>query len=393
MTAHKSKGLEFDYVYITGAFDGHFGNQRRPEHFKISIGTQLEVSEKIDDERRLFYVALTRARVHANISFAREGLTGRQQLPCQFIDEIDESLKSEVDTKLFEKKVDTTLLLRPGKKVVVPPIYDKEFLNGVFIDQGLSVTALNNYLNCPWNYFYSNLLRVPKVPTKHLMFGTAVHQVLKDFFEKLKKGESVNEKTFLKLFDEYIHQHPFTESELKEAIKKGKDAFPGFYKTYKASWNPNTLNEFRMSVLLPLEVEGLTHLKLRGDIDKMELADNERNVNVVDYKTGKPKSRNHIEGKTKTSNGEYKRQLVFYKLLLELFDEGRYEMVSGDIDFIEPDEKGRYHKEHFEIEDKDVEELKGVITQVAEEILSLSFWESRCDEKACEYCKLREHME
>ncbi len=393
MTAHKSKGLEFDYVYIVGAYDGHFGNQRRPEHFKIDISTQGESGTKIDDERRLFYVALTRARVHVSVSFAREGVTGRAQLPCQFIDEIDDSLKAEVDTVAFEKKVDTTLLLRPSRKVAVPPIYDKEFLNSVFLDQGLSVTALNNYLDCPWNYFYSNLLRVPKVPTKHLMFGTVVHQVLKDFFEAIKRGERADDKFLLKLFDEYIHQHPFTESELKEAIRKGAKAFPGYYDTHKSSWNPHTLNEFKVSVLLPVELEGLTHLKLRGDMDKIEISENEREVNVVDYKTGKPKSRNHIEGKTKTSNGDYKRQLVFYKLLLELFDEGRYEMVSGDIDFIEPDDKGRYHKEHFDVSDEEVGELKETIQQTAKEILDLSFWGDRCDKKDCEYCKLRENME
>jgi len=393
MTAHKSKGLEYDYVYIVGAYDGHWGNQRSPEHFKIELQKGENLRNKADDERRLFYVALTRARVHVSISYALAGTSGRAQLPCQFIDEIDKSLQKVVRVEKLESKADTSLLLKPGSKVAVPPIHDKEFLNNIFLDQGLSVTALNNYLNCPWSYFYSNLLRVPKVPTKHLMFGTAVHSVLNDYFERLKAGESVNDKTLLKLFSEYVNQHPFTESELKEAKGKGEKAFLGYYKKYKSSWNPHTLNEFRMSVLLPIELEGNTHLKLRGDLDKMEIEESEKEVNVVDYKTGKPKSRNHIEGKTKTSNGDYKRQLVFYKLLLELYDNGRYEMISGDIDFIEPDEKGRYHKEHFEIEDEEVIELKETIHETAKEILNLSFWDSRCEKKDCEYCKLRENME
>jgi len=230
------------------------------------------------------------------------------------------------------------------------------------------------------------------MPTKHLMFGTVVHHVLKDFFEKIKKGEKVSEKTLLKLFDEYIHQHPFTESELKEAVKKGTGAFPGYYKKYKDLWNPHTLNEFRISVLIPVELTGVTHIRLRGDIDKVEVAENEREVNVVDYKTGKPKSRNHIIGATKTSNGDYKRQLVFYKLLLEIYDDGRYEMLSGDIDFIEPDDKGKYHKEHFEILPEETDELKTLIQKTSEEIMNLSFWDSRCENKDCQYCKLRENM-
>lgn len=391
MTAHKSKGLEFEYVYIVGAYDKHFGNQRAVRHFAVSI--KGAAGDAIDDERRLFYVALTRAKTHVSISYAKEGEGGRQQLPSQFIEEIDETLITFVDTEDFEKKADTNLLLTPGRKVAVPPINDKKFLNQVFLDQGLSVTALNNYLSCPWNYFYSNLLRVPKVPTKHLLFGTVVHNVLKDFFNKLRAGERVSEKTLLKLFSDYVNQAPFTESELKEAVAKGEIAFKGYYKKYKSNWNPNTQNEFRLSVLLPVEVGGETHLKLRGDLDKLEIGENERDVVVVDYKTGKPKSRNHIEGKTKTSNGDYKRQLIFYKLLLDLYDDGRFEMIRGDIDFIEPDDKGNFRKESFEITDEETKELKGVIAETMQEILDLSFWNTRCDNKDCAYCALRDKME
>lgn len=395
MTAHKSKGLEFDYVYVIGAYDGHWGKQRSVTHFDTveDVSSVAPSGVKLDDERRLFYVALTRARLGVSVSFATTGAEGKQQLPSQFIEEIDEKLISEVTVGDIEKNLDTKLLLAPGRKVVVPPIKDKEFLNQIFLDQGLSVTALNNYLDCPWNYFYSNLLRVPKVPTKHLMFGTVVHAVLKDFFEKLKRGEDVNEKTFLKLFHEYINQHPFTESELKEAIEKGEVAFPGYYKTYKSSWNPDTLNEFRISVLLPVSNTEIGSLKLRGDLDKIEITDGGSEVNVVDYKTGKPKTRNHIEGKTKTSNGDYKRQLVFYKLLLDLHDEGKFTMLSGDIDFIEPDDKGKYHKERFEILPEEVDELKQTIQNVSQEIMDLSFWNSRCDKPDCHYCRLRDGME
>ncbi|MCH8049983.1 PD-(D/E)XK nuclease family protein, partial [Patescibacteria group bacterium] len=134
-------------------------------------------------------------------------------------------------------------------------------------------------------------------------------------------------------------------------------------------------------------------LRLRGDLDKIELFENERSVNVVDYKTGKPKSRNHIEGKTKTSNGDYKRQLVFYQLLLELHDNGRFEMVSGEIDFIEPDDNNRYHKEYFEIGDDEVRVLQNLIVDTSMEILDLAFWDSRCDKKDCEHCALRDKME
>ena len=92
---------------------------------------------------------------------------------------------------------------------------------------------------------------------------------------------------------------------------------------------------------------------LKGKLDKLEI-DEDGNVNVVDYKTSKPKSRNEIEGKTKNSKGDYKRQLVFYKLLLDKYEKGKYKMTSGEIDFTEPDDSGNYHKEKLPISEADV---------------------------------------
>ncbi|MCX6719346.1 MAG: PD-(D/E)XK nuclease family protein, partial [Candidatus Taylorbacteria bacterium] len=126
-------------------------------------------------------------------------------------------------------------------------------------------------------------------------------------------------------------------------------------------------------------------LQLTGKIDKIEFLD-EQNVVVVDYKTSKPKSRNAIEGKTAEVDGNYKRQLVFYKLLLDL-DE-KFNMKHGEIDFIEPNERGLYKKERFEIEESEIRQLKGAIAKMASEVLNLSFIHSDCGEKDCQYCAL-----
>ena len=95
-------------------------------------------------------------------------------------------------------------------------------------------------------------------------------------------------------------------------------------------------------------------------------------------------------GKTKSSKGDYWRQLVFYKLLLDI--EGRYVFAGAELDFVQPDDKGRYHKEHFEVLESDVEELRATIEHVTHEILKLEFWDKTCDDDACEYCALRALM-
>jgi len=250
---------------------------------------------------------------------------------------------------------------------------------------------LNNYLRCPWQYFYTNLLRIPKAIEKHQMYGIAMHGALRDFFENLKTRDVGKDFLFQK-FEFYLNRQPLSENDYKETLERGKEALGGYFEIYKGHFYTRILTEFSIqgALLAP-------NVRLTGIIDKMEILDDMGHVNVVDYKTGKPKSRGVIEGTTKSSDGPpaggMKRQLAFYHLLLDLYKEGeKFNMVSGDIDFIEPDEKGRYKKERFEITNEDIDELKQLILKVSDEILNLSFWEKFCDDPKCEFCELRRMM-
>ena len=98
-----------------------------------------------------------------------------------------------------------------------------------------------------------------------------------------------------------------------------------------------------------------------------------------------------MEGKTKEENSDMKRQLQFYRLLLELHD--GISMQKGIIEFLEPNDSGKYTREEFEISDTEVEELKKTIKRVAQEITSLSFWNTTCDDKDCKYCSYRKLLE
>jgi hypothetical protein len=112
----------------------------------------------------------------------------------------------------------------------------------------------------------------------------------------------------------------------------------------------------------------------------------------VDFKTGTPKSRNYIEGKTKDSKGNYKRQLVFYQLLMDRHWGGRKKMVEGVLEFVQPTSAGKIRSEGYSITTEETQELEAVIYQVAEEITSLAFWDTTCEEQTCEYCALRALM-
>jgi len=387
MTAHKSKGMEWQYVYITNATDGVWGNRRKMAgfHLPYPLGS-YEEEESNQDERRLFYVALTRAKEHVFISHARTDSSGKERLVSLFVTELPESLTHPIQGEGY---LASLTLIHDLKEESSPlrTLWDRKYLLQLFVDQGLNATALNSYLLCPWRYFFKNLVRLPDIPEKYLHFGNAVHASLKMFADTMREGREPKIKEVLEVFEGFLNRMPLSKRDLADSLKKGRTILPKYIESRKKDWHKETITEFSIrGVSVPLSQGG--QVLLRGRIDKLELLPDGR-VSVVDYKTGGRKTRNDILGQTKSSTGDMKRQLDFYRLLLELYDNGKYEMATGVIDFIEPDEKDRFFREHFEITHDDAELIGKEIIRVAEEIMSFSFWDRTCPDRDCSYCELR----
>ncbi len=394
MTAHKAKGLEFDYVYVIGAYNKHWGGRTNRSGFRITDERiTLAFQGGDEDERRLFYVALTRARKRAAISYAQENIEGSPQLPSQFLEEIDKKLIAAEDMAERERRLSMHRHRQfAPRRGFGPSATDRDYLRTLFLEQGFSVTALNNYLSCPWRYFYNSLVRIPKPYTKQQIYGTAVHDVLREYFDAYRGGEDRGKEFMLTRFEHILYKQPLPRADYEELLLKGQQMLAGYYNAYRKTWPHDIANELSIGGV-SLEVDDAdgtsARIPLKGKLDKVEGLDRGA-VNVVDYKTSKPKSRNAIEGKTKTGNADYKRQLVFYRLLLDL--DKRHEMETGEIDFVESDARGRYHKERFAISERDVCELEKTIRAAAKEILSLGFWDRICADTQCDYCAIRQMM-
>lgn len=391
MTAHKAKGLEFDVVIVTGATDGHWGNRRDPARFKLPFKTSVDaaVIEKNEDERRLFYMALTRARNELYLTYAREREDGKQEVPSQFLGEIREDLRQEAsaeEIEKYEKKLEgARLALIAPVRAARPLSAEQEFLRELFKKRGLSATALNNYLECPWRYFYINLLRIPQLPNLNQIYGIAVHAALENFFSAKKRGEPVGREFLIDGFAWALKRHPLTEKDFVALLAKGKKTLAAYHDHYADSWNYNVATELKVKV--PFGVDG-DEIILRGALDKLELQTDPHEVIVVDYKTRSPKSRNWILGETADSEGNYHRQLVFYRLLLDASPELGYRMRAGQIDFVEPNERGIFKKEEFVISEAQVGELRETVARVTREIKDFAFWDKDCGDGGCKWCGL-----
>ena len=384
LTAHRAKGLEFAHVVIAHVNEGVWGSRTTRTYFSPVFESPDE-TQSLDDERRLFYVALTRAKTSILITYAKVSETGKPLLSSQFLEELDKTLLTEVSTEAFEKKYSSAL---QRLSVRIPAKLDGALVKSLFAEQGLSVTALNNYLSCPWKYFYVNLLRVPQSTDKYREYGTAMHKALKEYFDLLKEGEDIGSEGLSARFLRYVAQAPLSLREVEELKAKGEKALISFYTTRNEAWKGKRLvAEFKITTQLPLAHVDCSHLRLRGDLDLVEFTDTGEVV-VYDFKTGKRKSKNEIYG-TDDDWGDYRRQIVFYKLLLDLFDEGKHKMKEGVIEFVEPDEKGRHESVRIDVSDADASKLRSEIERVSNEILNLSFADQVCEGKDCPWCSMR----
>lgn len=403
MTAHRAKGLEFDNVFIIGASDRSFGPKARRERlplieavYELDPSSSKEDFDEASDERRLFYVALTRAKKNLFITYSESDLEGREALPSPFIQEIRDDRKQIIDTDKFQKEIeeDRSVLYAESKLKNLREV-DKEFVNELWQSHILSVTALNNYLECPWKYFYRNLLRIPEVQEKYLIYGSCMHGAVDDMFRAYRQAGKTDKGHLLDSFERHLMNSVLSKKEKEEALARGKEALSIWFDERSSSWQHLVMTEFPIKCV---EVEGV---QIGGKLDKVEIVKGS-DVIVTDYKTGRAKSRNEIEGNlpagrqgTKDSNGDIKRQLVFYQLLLNLWNDGQYKMQKGIIEFLEPTlstssgQAGKIKVEEFEITPDEVEELKETIKRVADEITNLKFWDKTCGEKDCKWCGYR----
>ncbi len=387
MTAHRAKGLEFDAVIIIGARDGGWGNRRNREAFALPFETSFDATglERNEDERRLFYMALTRARDEVAVTYATRGADGREQVPSQFLGEIASELKLErAGTDTEERLLADRGMLFAPRRTAAPGPADAEFLSELFRTRGLHATGLNAYLKCPWIYFYNHLVRIPRAQSRFQAYGNSTHAALQDLFEKRRQGEPADGKFLAARFAEHLARYPLKTEDKAAILAQGQKVLPGYYAAREKEWNWNALTELKVNAILE-------DIPLKGNLDKVELlADGE--VAVVDYKTKAPRSRAWIEGKTKDSTGDYKRQLTFYKLLLDLYPERKFRMARGTIDFIEPNDSGKFKQETFEITSAETAELADTVRRVAADIRNLRFWDKKCEDEGCEYCALRRMM-
>lgn len=388
LTAHGSKGLEFEHVFLVGCNASSWEKKRKPGGGYSFPDTMFTSQPKQTDEeelRRLFYVALTRAKQHLHISYSRFKNDGKELEPSMFIAEIQDTHVLPVEKVILDKEVLSEFAMIQFTSVQVPEIEknEAEFISQLLDKFVMNVTALNNYLKCPLQFYFQNLVRVPSGKSEATEFGSAVHHALHKLFEKMQQTEQFpGKEEFILDFNWYMNRNreSFTKEQFARRMEYGQEVLGNYYDQYHKSWNKVVAVE---RTIRNIVVEGVP---LKGKLDKLEF--NGKEVNVVDYKTGdidKAKDKLKPPHEEDPNGGDYWRQAVFYKILVDHYEQKSWKAVSTEFDFIEPDKKKQYRKEKIVISPEDITTVTQQIKTVWQKIQDRAFY-TGCGKPECHWC-------
>ncbi len=399
-TAHGSKGLEFHTVIIP--FCLHNKNwPARPipekiqlpyDLFKTKAGAGNREAAKalaLQDETRLFYVAMTRAK--SNLIFtASPAEDSVSSLYLSGLDIEKESPEYVKEEDVIAKSLETTDLEDPF-------IGTEEVLKDMVANISLNPTRLNTYLSCRRKFLYNDVLKLPGPKKKSLVFGNCVHKALEETYTEYMRSKKFPPFQFFKdAFGRELKFQGVDKALERDCLNKLETVRGWFTRASKDPVMPVGL-ERKLIVTIG------DNIIFTGKYDKVEWEDRASGlVKIVDYKTGKPDDHlKAIDAIFDVSNPDcdgYLRQLVAYRLL---FERDKKESKSrrahnGALVFIEPVsadlrkqgyKKGEYATKCVEITDGMVRELEAVIKTAWQDIRELKFEPlPERDEKKCRTC-------
>lgn len=376
MTAHKSKGLEFDSVYIVGAVDSVWGERARSHSRSLSYPENLPlavVGDSSDERLRLFYVAATRAKKHLTISYATSSDSTKATDKAAFLVsgtlipqhiEVAQDSAQQLETAELRWYEHLTSSKSPDLLALLTPQLQ---------DYMLSVTHLTNFLDVtrggPQNFLLQNLLRFPQAMSPASAYGSAIHSTLqRAHMHFATHGQRQAVEDILRNFETSLAEHHLSESDFEKYLQKGSEDLHAFlgarYNTFKASQRAE-LNFKSQHVVVG-------DARLSGALDLVDIAP-DKSVVVTDYKTGKPLRT--WTGKTdyeKIKLHKYKQQLMFYKLLIENARDFRgHTVTSGVLQFIEPTSVGNIIELEATFTTEELQDFTQLINAVWKRIITL----------------------
>lgn len=377
MTAHKSKGLEFDHVHIIGAIDTAWGAQVRSRSRLIGYPDNLQIrpsGDSLDERLRLFFVAMTRARNTLSISYSLRDMNGRATLPANFL---TGDAWEPVQPTIEHSVADTAELLQHDwyqPYVSLDQGDMKSLLKHTLENYKLSVTHLTSFLDVtrggPEHFLINNLLHFPKSKHPSATYGSAIHDALQRAHIHLAStGKRKPVEDILKDFEQSLITYRMPGDQLPAYVKRGADSLTAFltakYDTF------NEAQKVELNFANQQSRVGIAHIT--GALDLVDINEKTREIIVTDYKTGG--SSNSWHGKTdneKIKLHKYRQQLLFYKLMCENSrDYSNHIVTTGVLQFVEPTPQGAIHTLELSFNQAELDEFAVLVENVYKLIVDM----------------------
>lgn len=398
-TAHGAKGNEFEHVFIIGCTKQYW-EAKKGGNYEYKLPDTITATDDDKDKtyktevaRRLFYVALTRAKKHLHISYAANDNAGKSQEHSAFVDEISND-EERVKINLSEEDMVNHIAwaMQPEPEVRIK-LANQQWIERVLQQLTMSATTLTKYINCPLTFYYENILKVPFQKNDALSFGSAVHYALERFYRVMKEKGRVfpTKEELINYFDFGMSMEAasLTPDQYERRTEQGHTALSEYYDKYYMEFAKDVEVEFSVPRYY---LEGVP---VTGKIDKIEL--DGTLIDVIDYKTGDPD--NSVNKYTAAPNeknpdgGDYWRQMVFYKLLIENYQDKNWNVRMGMFDYIQKGKKsGEFKRIQVPVFAKDEETVLVQLKDSYRRIMNHEF-DKGCGKEDCRWCNFARKYE
>jgi len=368
LTVHKAKGLEYPVVFLVDLVQDKFPSRTRREALEVPLELRPDARPPADfhkkEERRLFYVGMTRARRELYLTSARDYGGSRQRKVSQFVLEALDLAKDEArpfkskaveELERYAPPAETGELALP----VIPP------------EQELTIShkQIDEYQSCPLKYRYSYILRVPQPRHHTMVYGAAIHEVVEFYLRRRAAGNYTSLDDLLAEYEKKWVNQGFLSWEHQEARKKaGRDSLTHF-------WQQEEAHGIRPSFIEKDFGFVVGNDRVRGRYDRVD--EELLGAVIIDYKTSDVATAKAADKRARES-----LQLKIYALAWREMTGALPERV--ELRFLESHTLGRHTPT-----DDDVQIATKAVKAAAEGIRARRF-EAAPSYNACRYCPYRQ---
>lgn len=400
MSAHGSKGLEFKHVFIIRGIEKEWGQQSAQSYpFKVrdlfegmNRNIDEDISYSLEERRRLFFVAMTRAEETLNISYFTRKLTDKKDSlePTMFLNELapDNLFEDLKPTVLSEESLiwaQQQMLISQGAPLIEGHIDDK--INKRLENFVFSPSSIKNILECGLSFYYNNIVRVPSSPNEYLSYGNAIHHSMRHLVDTwVRDNKWMETDVLIDYFSGQMNRFKghFTEKQFDSRLEQGKQLWQSMLPKKKEEYIQ--YKDVKTEYFVQSELGGVP---IKGMVDKLIIEG--KSVKIIDYKTGnlsKIKSKSTLSSRFKEGQvpSDYWLQVGIYCLMIEESAEYPWHKASGGVEPMVENENGDFETIEITFSEDEKRIIKNCITTAFEKLTSRSFLEG-CGKKDCSWCR------